>query len=475
MKSAIGIDIGGTHLRAARVSAEGAILARGRAPSSPDPSAVLTRIEALIAEIHDNTVAGIGIGAPGRVDFEARRVLSGGYVDLSRVPLAERLQERFGHPVVVDNDCSMALVGEGAAGAARGAPNVVMLTIGTGIGGAILEGGRLMRANGTAGQLGHICIDPKGLRCICGRIGCVETVSSGTALRRHIAEAGLGETTTAADLLARRDMGDIVATNILQAWAGPLRTAIDSLVAVLDPGIVVLGGGLGHAAVAALSGVKAAPSWYEARIRPAELGDDAGVIGAALAALPPQPSRKRLVLVNGVPASGKSGVALGLSRATGWPVLSLDTIKNEFLAEIEQVDRPFNRTLGRASLRAMFALVEQARPGETLILDAWFGFQPPEFLAGLIDAVGPAAIAEIWCSAPPETIGARYAARVASRPHGHPGMDYVPELIALAARAEPSRFGPVVETETTAEIDFATLRTQVESALVSTGPISIPG
>ncbi|KTQ97265.1 transcriptional regulator [Aureimonas ureilytica] len=468
-RNAIGIDIGGTHIRAARVSPEGEILARARIASAPDPHLVLERIEALAAELDDGSVAAMGVGVPGRVDFGARRVLSGGYVDLSRVPLAEHLEARFGWPVTVDNDCSMALVAEARVGAGRGAENIVMLTIGTGIGGAILEGGRLLRSRGTAGQLGHILVDPAGEPCLCGKRGCVETVSSGTALGRHIARAGLPAGTSAAELLARRAGGDEVARGVLQAWAGPLRHAIDDLVAILDPELVLLGGGLGEAAFAALSGIEKTACWYDSPVAPARLGDDAGVIGAALAALPERSSaRKRLVLVNGVPASGKSGVARALSDETGWPILSIDTVKNPFLAEIEGVDRPFNRKLGRASMAAMFALAREAPEGTTFILDAWFGFQPRDFLDPLLADAGVGSVVELWCSAPPETIGARYAARVADRPVGHPGLDYVPELIALAARARPLDLGPRLDVDTTTALDAARLKGWVLSALDGT-------
>ena len=188
------------------------------------------------------------------------------------------------------------------------------------------------------------------------------------------------------------------------------------------------------------------------------LGDDAGVIGAALAAMPSATrSGKRLVIVNGVPASGKSGVAALLAQETGWPVLSLDTVKNPFLEEIADVDRPFNRKLGRASLKAMFAVLRDAPDGTTVIMDAWFGFQPRDFVAALIGGIGVDSIAEIWCSAPPEVIGARYGARAAGRLPGHPGPDYVPELVALAGRAEPSRFGPVHEVDTNGVVDMATV------------------
>ena len=149
------------------------------------------------------------------------------------------------------------------------------------------------------------------------------------------------------------------------------------------------------------------------------------------------------MLVNGVPASGKSGVARALSDATGWPILTLDTIKNPFLAELPGVDRAFNRTLGKASYTAIFDLLRDAPAGSTMIIDAWFGFQPAEMLSEGLLRAGVAETAEIWCHAPPETIGERYGARVGERPAGHPGAGYVPELIALAARAQPMAQGPV--------------------------------
>lgn len=458
-RTAIGVDIGGTNIRAARIAPDGTILARAHAPSSPDPAVVLDRAETLIAGIDDPSVAGIGLGVPGQVDFAARRALSGGYVDLSGIPVCERMEARFGRAVVMDNDGTMALVAEARRGAAADRRNAVMLTIGTGIGGAIIADGRIFRGAGVAGQLGHVVVDMAGLPCKCGRRGCVETTSSGTALRRHIAEAGLPAATTASDLLQRRAAGDGLAERVLRSWALPLRCAINSLAATLGPETVVLGGGLGAAAVAALSAYPEESAWFGYSVVPAALGDDAGVIGAALAALPQASHQgKRLVMVNGVPASGKSHVATALAEATGWPLLSLDTIKDPFLEEIENVDRPFNRKLGRASMKAMFSVLREAPAETTVIMDAWFGFQPREFLQGLIDSAGIDAIAEVWCSAPPEIIGARYRARAGKRLPGHPGPEYAPELIALAARAEPARFGPVHAVETTAAVDMAAIR-----------------
>ena len=452
MHSAIGIDIGGTHIRAARVR-DGRIEAHAASPSSRDPAEVVARCLQLAAEVRTPAVTALGIGVPGRVHARTRRVLSGGYVDLSGLDFAGQVEIATGLPVTVDNDASMALLAEVRHGAARGAANVVMLTIGTGIGGAVMDDGRILRGAGAAGQLGHLCIDPKGRPCVCGKIGCVETVSSGTAFGLHLAGAGLPATTRVEDLLARSDS---VARSVIHAWAGPLRRVIDTLVATFDPDCVVLGGGAGAAAAAALETLPPRPSWFSAPVRPAGLADDAGVIGAATAALQSHP-RKRVILVNGVPASGKSGVARALADATGWPILGLDTIKQPFLAVLPPGDRLFNRELGRASYAAIFDLIAAAPVGSTLIVDAWFGFQPQQTLVDGLARAGATDLAEIWCHAPPDTIGDRYSARLHLRHPGHPGADYVPELVALAGRAAPTGLAQHFDVDTTAPLDLTGL------------------
>jgi glucokinase len=396
-------------------------------------------------------VTAIGIGIPGQVDAEARRALSGGFVDLSGFDLFAEVEAATGLPVVIENDATMALIAEAAFGAARGRQNAVMLTIGTGIGGAVLERGRVLRGARAAGQLGHIVVEPGGRRCLCGRVGCVETTSSGTAFGTLVAAAGLAEGTRIEDLLARSDPP---ARGVISAWAGPLRRAIDSLISILNPDLVVIGGGLGPAAVAALETVPEAKGWYHAPVLAATLGDDAGVIGAARAALGASAGAKRAVLVNGVPASGKSGVARALAEATGWPILALDTIKAPFLAALPPGDRQFNRTLGRASYDAIFDTLAAAPPGSTFIIDAWFGFQPVEVLEDGLKRAGVTRRAELWCHAPPETVGARYGARVPARARGHPGAEYVPELVQLAARAKPTGIAPHLDIETTGPLDL---------------------
>ncbi len=282
MRQAIGIDIGGTGIKAARVSADGAILAQASEATARTPPEVLAQIDKLIAALDDLAVATIGIGVPSRVDVRTEQVFPGGYVDLSGPPLAHRLEGPRGRPMYADNDGTMALVAEARLGAARGVDDVVMLTIGTGIGGAAMLGGKVLHGKSTAGQLGHITVVYDGIVCACGRRGCLETMSSGTSLGRHIAEAGLPVGTRAQDLIERRDA---VSRGVVDRWIAPLRSGIDSLVATLDPEMVVLGGGLGGVACAALAAYPEQSTWFHCKVVPATLGSESGVIGAALAAL----------------------------------------------------------------------------------------------------------------------------------------------------------------------------------------------
>ncbi|MGX5826476.1 ROK family protein [Mesorhizobium sp. 43Arga] len=476
MPQSIGIDIGGTNLRAARISDTGEILKRVSEKSAPDPELVLGRIADMVRLLDTPDVKAIGVGVPGRVDARRGAVLSGGYVNLASVALAHRLEDMTGKPVVIDNDCNMALAAEMALGAGRGHGNIVMFTIGTGIGGAVAQDGRITRGSATAGQLGHITVDVNGEVCACGRRGCVETTSSGTALGRHVARAGLGADISVDQLFARDAAGDIQARGILDAWAKPLRAAIDTAVAMLAPDLVLLGGGLGRAAHSALGRAPALAPWYQCQVEAAQLGDDAGVIGAGLQALAgelhtspsTQSSRpRRAVLVNGIPASGKSTVSRGIADRMGWPLLALDTIKNPFLEVLGGGDRLFNRTLGRASYQAIWSAVGEAPAGTTFIVDAWFGFQPREVLEDHLRKAGVEQTFEIWCHAPGEVLAERYGARLDQRPAGHPGAAYIPELIELAKRVEPLRRGPLFDVDTTMPIDFDAITAWLRATIAS--------
>ncbi len=283
--ASIGVDIGGTNIRAARVSARGDILDWASVSTLGEAHLVTSQIAALILPLIDKNVNAIGVGVPGRVDVKSERVLSGGYVDLAGYSLAETLQKTLNLPVFVDNDGNMALVAEHALGAAKGNETVVLFTIGTGIGGAVFTDGKLLRGRAAAGQLGHVTVEAKGELCLCGRRGCVETTSSGTALGKHLARAGLNRATAVEDLLSKAALGDAQAADLLSSWAGPMRVAIDTVVAAFDPDLVVLGGGLGVAMHRALEAFPAEAEWYCCPVVPASQGDHAGVVGAGLAAL----------------------------------------------------------------------------------------------------------------------------------------------------------------------------------------------
>ena len=170
---------------------------------------------------------------------------------------------------------------------------------------------------------------------------------------------------------------------------------------------------------------------------------------------------KTAILVNGVPASGKSTVARAIAAETGWPLLSLDTIKEAFFAHLGTGDRVYNRSLGKASYEAIFALIGDFPAGSNVIIDAWFGFQPLDVLTGHIARAGLSRIVEVWCHAPPGVVASRYMSRVEGRSEGHLGAGYVPELIELAGRAKPLGPFPVIDADTT----MANMEARVTEAL----------
>jgi glucokinase len=282
MRTAIGIDIGGTNMRAARISAHGGILAHQSLPTAGSAAVVLADLEKLIEELREPSTAAVGIGIPGRVDAKTGEIFSGGFVDLSGMDVSGRIQSQAGLPAFCDNDANMAMAAEARIGAARCASDAVMLTIGTGIGGAIFAGGRMFHGSGTAGQLGHITVSFDGAPCKCGRRGCLETDGSGTALRRHMSEAGFAPETGIDELL---NSSSDEAQRVIAAWAAPLRAGLDSLSAAFSPQLFVLGGGLGAAACRALAHFPAVSPWFQYDVAAAQLGDEAGVIGAGLTAL----------------------------------------------------------------------------------------------------------------------------------------------------------------------------------------------
>jgi glucokinase len=171
---------------------------------------------------------------------------------------------------------------------------------------------------------------------------------------------------------------------------------------------------------------------------------------------------KRAILVNGIPASGKSTVARAVSEARKWPLLTLDTVKEAFFAHLGTGDRDYNRLLGKASYQAIFSLAGDFPNDSTIVIDAWFGFQPFNILQSHIALAGIDRIAEIWCHAPGNVLGERYRARLASRHSGHLGADYIPELVELAGKAKSLGKYPWFDVDTTRPLDSDALLAWIE-------------
>ena len=160
------------------------------------------------------------------------------------------------------------------------------------------------------------------------------------------------------------------------------------------------------------------------------------------------------ILVNGVPASGKSTVSRRIAAELALPLLALDTVKEALFAELGTGDRLHNRRFGRASYGAIWALVGEFPAQSAVVVDAWFGFQPLELLQGHLSRAAVTRSVEIWCTAPPEVIAQRYADRARQRHEGHLGLDYVAELRELAARARPLDIGLVIPVDTSMAVDW---------------------
>jgi predicted kinase len=156
---------------------------------------------------------------------------------------------------------------------------------------------------------------------------------------------------------------------------------------------------------------------------------------------------KTVILVNGIPASGKSTLARALAQHFGLPYLSLDGIKEPFMAQLDKVDRELNRRLGYAAYQAIWSMVAQAPQRCIYVIDAWYGFQPRELLRQYLREAGVTQVLEVWNQISAKLAAERYAARLGQRSTGHPGAEYLPELRALAERAMPMAIGPVIRVD----------------------------
>jgi glucokinase len=306
----VGVDIGGTKVLAGVVDDAG-VVTKSTRRSTPGRR-VLTRqvedalVDAVLEAADGCLLDRVGIAAAGFVDALGERVMFAPHLPWQGEPLRDLLQARFGCPVALDNDANCAARAEARFGAARGAGSALTITMGTGIGGALLLNGRVHRGwNGMAGEFGHMQVVPDGRLCECGRTGCWEQYSSGNALVR-VARALMAEQPSALEevaegnpdrvtgpmVTAAAEDGDLVARQAFASVGKWLGIGTANLVAAFDPEVVVIGGGLSDAGERLLGPARAALQRSlvggEHRAVPclvvAQLGREAGMVGAALAA-----------------------------------------------------------------------------------------------------------------------------------------------------------------------------------------------
>jgi glucokinase len=302
----VGVELCAGSARAALVTADGRVVERREsALASVDLAAQVAR---LVAELRDSSpsgVAGLGVGLPGLVNPQSGRVvISSDLPAVVREDLRESLRQATGLDVALDNDANAGAMGEYAAGAGRGSRNMFYVTIGTGIGGALILDGRLWRgASGFAGEFGHITIDPEGVECACGNVGCLETVASAPNIVRRtherlmrdstssLSRLGLNKDFTAADIAHEARGGDDFAAMMMARTGRYIGTGLAAVINLLNTERVVLGGGVMEAGELILEPVIAEarrrsfqPNFESTEIVAATLGADAVPIGAALLA-----------------------------------------------------------------------------------------------------------------------------------------------------------------------------------------------
>lgn len=308
MSLTIGVDVGGTKVAAGVVDESGQIVEKLKQDTpAADPDGTIDVVAAVVnALLAKHDVAAVGVGAAGFVDQTRSTVLFAPNLAWRDEPVKKLVEERIGRPVVVENDANAAAWAEAKLGAARGQQHVVLITVGTGIGAGFVLDGQLYRGRfGAAGEPGHYRVVPDGRLCGCGNRGCWEQYASGSALVAEARDLARRTPEGAARMLqlgsggadgidgpavtrAARE-GDVAAVRCFDTIGSWLGTGLADLAAILDPGCFVIGGGVSDAGDLLLGPARAA---YErgltgrsyrrlAEVRLAELGPDAGLIGAA--------------------------------------------------------------------------------------------------------------------------------------------------------------------------------------------------
>lgn len=307
----IGIDLGGTNIAVGLVNEEGRIIAKTETPTlASRPYQELIKDMAACAKkvmeeakITEDELRSIGVGIPGVADKDGMVIFCTN-LGWRNVPLRAELQQYINKPVYMDNDATVAGWAEYQAGVSRGTDSSVFMTLGTGLGGGIVMNGKIWAgAHGAGSELGHLVIEVDGVPCTCGKRGCAERYCSATAIIRMAREACADAPNCLIMRAVEGDMdkinakvvfdaakeGDSVAMQVFNRFVKYLAIAINNVISFIDPDMIILGGGVSRAGDFLLDAVKAAlpeylfyPTLKQPELRIASLGNDAGIIGAAL-------------------------------------------------------------------------------------------------------------------------------------------------------------------------------------------------
>lgn len=278
----VGIDVGGTKCFGVLVDSHGTVLQEVRYPT-PHASELIDLLEKMFHELGGETT--LGIGVPGLITADGVIKASPNMKGAHNIAVGPELRARLGIAVHVENDATVAAFGEWKSGAAMGARDAVMVTLGTGIGGGIVMGGQLQRgANGFAGEIGHMVVERDGVECPCGRRGCWERYASGSALKM------LSGGVEGKEVFENFHAGDPDAIAIVNTFATWIAEGLASLTNICDPEVIVIGGGVIESFASRIDVLeeKFSSSLYSSEMRPhprlspAALGERAGAIGAAL-------------------------------------------------------------------------------------------------------------------------------------------------------------------------------------------------
>ena len=308
----IGIDLGGTNNKAGLVDEEGRIIATHSVPTLPDrPYQEIVRDMAACikyvlndAGVGEEEIVSIGIGIPGVAEQKEGKVIFCTNLGWRDIPLRSELQKYYNKPVFIDNDATVAGFAESVAGISKGCESSVFLTLGTGVGaGIVLNGRPWSGAHGVGTEVGHMTLVPDGVPCTCGNNGCVERYTSATAIIRTAKQYCLGypdcailrlaggdaEKITAKTVFDAAKEGDRIALSILDSYSNYMAMLINNITAFLDPDMVVIGGGVSAAGDILLNAIREKLPRYlmyknmpSPEVKLAVLGNDAGIIGAAM-------------------------------------------------------------------------------------------------------------------------------------------------------------------------------------------------